>query len=98
MSPEVINKSQYGLYTDLWSFGTILYEMATGKKMFTGNIIELSENIQHYDRRKYPFPQSIDDDLKDLIMQLTNKNPMERIGLKRIEAIMSHPFFNGVDF
>ena len=34
--PEMIDRGQFGLYTDLWSLGTILYEMATGKQMFSG--------------------------------------------------------------
>ena len=36
--------------------------------------------------------------MKDLIMQLTNTEPMKRIGLKNIQAITSHPFFDGIDF
>lgn len=32
--PEMVARSQFGLYTDLWALGAILYEMSTGKEMF----------------------------------------------------------------
>lgn len=35
-APEMVLKSQSGLYTDLWALGCIIYELSFGKKMFGG--------------------------------------------------------------
>ena len=35
MAPEVLGKRQYGEKVDLWSAGVILYEMITGRAVYT---------------------------------------------------------------
>ncbi len=40
----------------------------------------------------------MDKDLADLVKQLTNLDPWKRIGLKNMQVIKKHPFFENVDF
>ena len=35
MSPEIINKMPYNYVSDIWSFGTIIFELFTGAYPFT---------------------------------------------------------------
>ena len=95
----MLDRGQYGLYTDLWALGAILYEMGTGKKMFSGkNQQEIFDKILDFEPEKYDFSYLKDKNLIDLIKKLTNKNPLLRIGIKKIHEIKDHPFFNGINW
>lgn len=95
-APEMVSKSQSGLYTDLWALGVIIFELTFGKKMFGGkNMPEVFMKIQN---RDFKYPKTDDAAVIDLIDKLTEMNPQHRIGLKDIEAIKNHKYFEGVDF
>ena len=53
ISPEIINRQPYGLASDMWSFGCILYACLTGSPPFESSSIKdtflkLSIRINHY--------------------------------------------------
>ena len=37
MSPELINEQPYGMQSDMWGLGCVLYEIIEGKSPFEGN-------------------------------------------------------------
>jgi serine/threonine-protein kinase ULK/ATG1 len=47
MAPEVLNNEEYNNKADIWSIGTVFYEILFGKPPFTAaNMIDLLKNIQ----------------------------------------------------
>jgi serine/threonine-protein kinase ULK/ATG1 len=47
MAPEVLNGSEYDSKADIWSIGTVFYELLFGRPPFTaGNMIDLLKNIK----------------------------------------------------
>ena len=48
MAPEIIHGRSYGLKADVWSLGTLLFQILTGTHPFTGrNMKELEKNIKN---------------------------------------------------
>lgn len=47
MAPEILNNEKYDNKADIWSLGTVFYELLFGKPPFVaGNIIDLLKNIK----------------------------------------------------
>ena len=47
MAPEVLNGNDYGNKADIWSIGTVFYELLYGRPPYTaGNMIDLLKNIK----------------------------------------------------
>jgi serine/threonine-protein kinase ULK/ATG1 len=88
MAPEILRHEKYDAKADLWSVGTVLYEMAVGKPPFRAqNYMELLKKIETSKGVKFPDedPQraGTDDlvvpiDVKQLIRGLLKRNPVER--------------------
>ncbi|KAK3989515.1 Serine/threonine-protein kinase ATG1 [Cladorrhinum sp. PSN332] len=81
MAPEILRYERYDAKADLWSVGTVLYEMATGKPPFrAGNHVELLRKIEAaVDQIKFPRESVTTPELRHLIRALLKRNPVERI-------------------
>ena len=82
MAPEILRYEKYDAKADLWSVGTVLYEMMTGKPPFrAANHVELLRRIERgEDKIKFPDDVVISDSMKKLIRGLLNRHPVERMG------------------
>ena len=57
MAPEVLSGQEYDNKADIWSIGTVFYELLFGKPPFTaGNMIDLLKNIKN---KPLNFPRNI---------------------------------------
>ncbi|KAL8912431.1 MAG: hypothetical protein Q9171_002524 [Xanthocarpia ochracea] len=81
MAPEILRYEKYDAKADLWSVGTVLYEMMVGKPPFrASNHVELLRKIERGDDRiKFPEETMLSDSFKRLIRRLLRRNPVERI-------------------
>src|SRR5258708_19446451 len=55
MAPEILSSQKYDAKADLWSVGTVLYEITVGKPPFrASNHLELLRKIEHSKGIKFP--------------------------------------------
>jgi serine/threonine protein kinase len=102
MAPEIITNKEIGTYTDLWSFGCIIYQMFMGHSPFHDKTEYLI--FQNILNLKYKIdPNKIPEDAQDLIRSLLKIDPVERLGSglnsdNTLEKLKSHKFFTNFDF
>lgn len=91
MAPEILKFQKYDAKADLWSVGTILYEMVVGKPPYGGsNHVQLLANIERNDLR---FPSNVDLSIpcKNLLLGLLQRKPVNRMGF---DDFFNHTFVN----
>ncbi|KXX79014.1 Serine/threonine-protein kinase ATG1 [Madurella mycetomatis] len=94
MAPEILRYERYDAKADLWSVGTVLYEMATGKPPFrAANHVELVRKIEAADDViKFPRDSIVSSELKGLIRALLKRSPVQRISFN---DFFEHPVITG---
>ncbi|KAJ1636908.1 kinase-like domain-containing protein [Pavlovales sp. CCMP2436] len=77
LSPEIVEGKTYGLPTDMWSLGVLLYEMAALKKPFVAD--SLPALAMQIIRNSYePLPKCYSAELHALVASLLQKKPEDR--------------------
>lgn len=81
MAPEILRYEKYDARADLWSVGTVLYEMVVGKPPFRAqNHVELLRRIEKInDVIIFDKSLSIGRDMKTVIRKLLRKSPLDRL-------------------
>jgi serine/threonine-protein kinase ULK/ATG1 len=90
MAPEILRYEKYDATADLWSVGTVLYEMMTGKPPFRApNHVDLLRKIEaNNDRIDFPTSCTSSEELRGLVKALLKRNPLERMSF---EEFFEHP-------
>lgn len=97
VSPELLKNDEVGYSADLWSLGCVVYQMIVGKPPFKAASEYLT--FQKIIERDFPpLPDSLPDELNDLVEKLLSLDPMRRIGAKDLEELKSHPFFAPINW
>lgn len=100
IAPEVILRKGYGKPVDWWSMGIILYEFLVGCPPFFGNSPEelfsqvINEDIEWPEEEEW----MVRDDARDLITQLLQHNPINRLGTGGAQEVKDHIFFMDLDW
>ncbi|CAG9313274.1 PLK4 [Blepharisma stoltei] len=89
ISPEAASRKPYGLASDIWAFGCIVYACLVGKPPF--DCPEVKQTLNKVKNLDYSIPDYLSQNAKDLIAQLLSPDPWKRLSTSQI---MSHPFFN----
>jgi serine/threonine protein kinase len=86
ISPEIVSEVPYGIQTDIWSLGVVVYEMVTGSKPFDKvNGIDLYTSIKKDDYPTLPF--NTDHRLAFIIDAMLKKDPEKRYNIKQLLAL-----------
>ena len=103
LAPEILDMSGHGFAVDWWTFGVLIYEMATGRPPFMNKnhhklgILIRQGKIIFPDPVRHGIPMS--DELKSIITCLLEKDPTKRLGSKGdADEIVNHPWFKGMDW
>lgn len=91
MAPEIMHFQKYDAKADLWSVGTILFQLVTGKTPFSGNNqMQLMQNIVKSNELQFP-PEvgELHPYCKDLCNKLLRQHPVERLSF---EEFFDHDF------
>ncbi|CAI5154202.1 BEM_HP_G0080540.mRNA.1.CDS.1 [Saccharomyces cerevisiae] len=88
MAPEILNYQKYNAKADLWSVGTVVFEMCCGTPPFrASNHLELFKKIKRAnDVITFPSYCNIEPELKELICRLLTFDPAQRIGFEEFFA------------
>ncbi|KAI9648323.1 Serine/threonine-protein kinase [Ciborinia camelliae] len=94
MAPEILRYEKYDHRADLWSIGTVLYEMMTGKPPFrASNHVELLRKIeQNEDGIRFSSKAVLSREMKEIVRAFLKRKPDDRISF---EAFFTHPIVTG---
>eukprot|EP00741_Cyanophora_paradoxa_P016360 tig00020912_g15796.t1 len=83
-APEILKRQAYDSKADLWSIGTILYELLFGKSPFEGRTLEhLLWNVENAQLVYPPAMMSLSQDCRHLLENLLQKDPKERLTIRQ---------------
>jgi serine/threonine protein kinase len=91
ISPEIINRQPYGLASDMWSLGCIIYACLTGSPPFESSSIK--NTFSKANELEYSLPKYLSAEARDLISNLLTWNADQRL---TIEQVKNHPFFASI--
>ncbi|KAK5719848.1 Serine/threonine-protein kinase [Elasticomyces elasticus] len=95
MAPEILRYEKYDARADLWSTGTVIYELVTGKPPFRAqNHVDLLRKIERANDL-IPFDNknlTVSRGMKDVIRKLLKKSPLDRISY---EEFFTDPVITG---
>lgn len=92
-APEVLERKEYDFKADIWSFGTLLYEILFRKTpFFSINNYRMLNSIIHDELK---FPHGTDQSIIDICSSLLKKNPELRPSISDIKEM---DYFENIDW
>ncbi|CAD8160874.1 unnamed protein product [Paramecium pentaurelia] len=98
LAPEILNNSGHNYAVDWWCLGILIYEMLVGKTPFRDKANNFRNIESQIKEGHLEFPDFINEQSKDIIIQFLNKDPTKRLGHKSIQEIKDHSFFKEINW
>ena len=102
IAPEIIMSRGHSYPVDYWSFGVLLFEMLAGRSPFSRPNQPQLQMFRRIVMMDYNLPYSMDENAKNLIERLLQRNVTVRLGVQKngYRDIRDHKFFQdaGVDW
>lgn len=89
LSPELVSGEDHDYRVDVWSAGVLMYEMLVGQPPFMASSIR--EAFRRICSVDFSFPSDVSPLARDLIQQLLQRHPGDRLSL---EAALAHELIN----
>nr|AML77343.1 putative LOV domain-containing protein [Trigastrotheca pentaphylla] len=99
IAPEIITGAGHTSAVDWWALGILLYEMIYGYTPFRGKTRQRTFTNVLQKTVKFPSSKQVSLQAKQLIYQLLQKDPKNRLGASEgANEIKRHPFFRGINW
>ncbi len=80
MSPEQAKGKEVDRRTDIWAFGVVLFEMITGRRMFSGDTLsETLAAVLTQDPKWTNLPAGVSPRILDLMQRCLRRDPAQRV-------------------
>ncbi|KAJ7694725.1 kinase-like domain-containing protein [Mycena olivaceomarginata] len=98
LAPEMLlDELDYSKIVDFWSLGVLLFEMCCGWSPFYAE--DTQQTHKNICFGKILFPKGvINEDVKQFVKELLNRNPKHRLAQRNAEELKEHPFFKSIDW
>lgn len=93
---EILKGEDYGISSDFWAVGVLLYEMVIGYSPFCDASEDYNIIYTKIVNGEYNFPCKIGKHCKSLIKKLLTVNASKRLGTRDVKEIKEHPFFKDI--
>jgi len=97
-APELLithDKANITCAADMWSFGAIVYEIYTGKRLFSAEVSDVKNEVWGWDIPAIVRREIDDTLLQDFVIQLLELDPKKRLKLNKLGE---HPYFARTDW
>jgi serine/threonine protein kinase len=102
LAPEIIKDEGHGFTVDWWTLGILIYELRTGRTPFLHKNSHQTTKLIKSGKVIFPDPVKhrieMSENMKDFITKLLDKNPRKRLGHNGKKEIISHPWFDDMDW
>lgn len=89
MSPEQVQEQKVSTASDIFSTGTLFWELITGKNPFLGpNAIATCNNILQIQPDLKSIPHSVDPIITQVLLKMLDKNPKKRPSAEEVQSML----------